>query len=584
MLLRTFIVVTLWSLAAAGLGCGDTAGGDPPGDAEAPLDATADASPVDRDGSVSDAAVGLDAAPDAAPCEDPPPAVGDPLAAMGGCGRLVYGPYANRDELHADNRLPDFSFAGYMRGGVALPQVPTVETVSNEPGDDRDRIQAAIDAVSALPPDADGIRGAVLLTAGTYRADAPIRIETSGVVLRGEGQGTDGTIVRATGTYQYSLIEVHGGGAPDTVSGTTQRIAEAFVPVGATSFRVEDAAGLAVGDRVAVRRTPNAAWVAALDLAAFWTASGYEIDHERILVAVDLATNRVTVDIPLVDAMAHWLGGGELQLLDAGARIRQVGVEDLRLESDYNGAEDEDHARAAVELSAVEDAWVQRITALHFVNEAVYVTGGSQFITVQDSAMLDPISILTGGRRYSFHVGDGLGVLFQRCYTRDTRHSFVTGSRVTGPHVWLDCVGEQTNNDDGPHHRWATGLLFDNTRSAELRVQNRYDSGSGHGWSGAQVMFWNADVTGHFVCDAPSGAMNWAVGVTGTLGDGQWVPAEPPGIHESLGTPVTPRSLYLQQIEDRLGYQAVLNVTVPDQLNGRIWSQLETWAGEGALW
>ena len=124
-----------------------------------------------------------------------------------------------------------------------------------------------------------------------------------------------------------------------------------------------------VGDRVAVRRTPNTAWVAALGLEAFWTASGYEIDHERILTAVDPVTNRVTVDIPLVDAMAHWLGGGEIQLLDAGARIRQVGVEDLRLESDYNGAEDEDHANTAVELSAVEDAWVQRITALYFGNE-----------------------------------------------------------------------------------------------------------------------------------------------------------------------------------------------------------------------
>jgi hypothetical protein len=584
---RTVTLLTSCSLAAGALGalgCGDTAGDDPSQDAAVLRDATADASPVDSDGSPADAGAQTDAAPDAAPCVDDPPAVGAPLAELGNCGRLVYGPYANRDELHADNRLPDFSYAGYQRGGVALPHVPAVETVSNEPGLDGDRIQAAVDAVSALPPDANGFRGAVLLTAGTFRTDAPIRIETSGVVLRGEGQGTDGTLLRATAAHQYTLIEVHGGGAPEPVSGTTQRIAEAYVPVGATSFRVEDAAALAVGDRVAVRRTPNAAWVAALDLEAFWTASSYHIAHERILTAVDPQTNRVTVDLPLVDAMAHWLGGGEIERLDDGARIEQVGVEDLRLESVYDGAEDEDHAWTAIELSAVENAWVQRITALHFGKEAVLVTGGSQFVTVQDSAMLEPVSILTGGRRYPFHVDDGLGVLFQRCYTHDARHSFVTGSRVTGPHVWLDCLGEATNNDDGPHHRWATGLLFDNTRSAELRVQNRYDSGSGHGWSGAQVMFWNCDVTDHFVCDAPSGAMNWAVGVTGTLGDGQWIPAEPPGIHESLGTPVTPRSLYLQQLEDRLGPQAVLDVTVPAQRNGRIWSELAAWAGDGAPW
>jgi hypothetical protein len=172
-------------------------------------------------------------------------------------------------------------------------------------------------------------------------------------------------------------------------------------------------------------------------------------------------------------------------------------------------------------------------------------------------------------------------VLFQRLYAREGRHNFVSGSRVAGPVVWLDCLAEDCHADDGPHQKWATGLLFDNTRSAELRVQNRQDSGSGHGWAGAQVMFWNNEVTDHFVCDAPPHAMNYAVGVVGTLGEGQWAPEEPPGIHESLGTPVQPRSLYLQQLQDRLGLAAVETITVPAQLQGTIWVQLADWAGDG---
>ena len=56
-------------------------------------------------------------------------------------------------------------------------------------GDDRARIQAAIDVVSALPADASGHRGAVLLRAGTYEVGDTITISTSGVILRGEGQG-----------------------------------------------------------------------------------------------------------------------------------------------------------------------------------------------------------------------------------------------------------------------------------------------------------------------------------------------------------------------------------------------------------
>ena len=47
--------------------------------------------------------------------------------------------------------------------------------------------------------------------------------------------------------------------------------------------------------------------------------------------------------------------------------------------------------------------------------------------------------------------------------------------------------------------------------------------------------------------------------------------------------PVVPRSLYLQQLRDRLGLVAVENVTSTEQRNGRLWSQLANWAGEGPI-
>ena len=77
---------------------------------------------------------------------------------------------------------------------------------------------------------------------------------------------------------------------------------------------------------------------------------------------------------------------------------------------------------------------------------------------MEEVAQLDPISQVAGGRRYSFYVaGSGVGNLFNRCFAREGRHNFVTGSRVTGPHVWLDSLSVQNNSDEGPHHRWATG-------------------------------------------------------------------------------------------------------------------------------
>jgi hypothetical protein len=50
---------------------------------------------------------------------------------------------------------------------VALPVVPTRMTLSPEPaGDDGARIQAALDAMGALPADENGIRGAPPLEEG----------------------------------------------------------------------------------------------------------------------------------------------------------------------------------------------------------------------------------------------------------------------------------------------------------------------------------------------------------------------------------------------------------------------------------
>jgi hypothetical protein len=65
-------------------------------------------------------------------------------------GRLVYPADAQ------DNRIPDYSNAGYRGGGVPLPTVPVVLTISPIAGDNTANIQAAIDAVGAMAVQGDG--------------------------------------------------------------------------------------------------------------------------------------------------------------------------------------------------------------------------------------------------------------------------------------------------------------------------------------------------------------------------------------------------------------------------------------------
>jgi hypothetical protein len=119
--------------------------------------------------------------------QDIPPTTS--LVYPGTDGRLVYV----ADSL--GSRIPDFSNAGYKGGGVAIPYVPVKVTVWPVPGNNSDHVQAAIDRVSAMPIDASGFRGAVLLKMGTYLLEKPIYIKASGVVLRGEGMSDVGTIL-----------------------------------------------------------------------------------------------------------------------------------------------------------------------------------------------------------------------------------------------------------------------------------------------------------------------------------------------------------------------------------------------------
>jgi hypothetical protein len=355
-----------------------------------------------------------------------------------------------------------------------------------------------------------------------------------------------------------------------------KRITTPIVPTGSRSFDIDDPSGLVVGDTIRVIRTPNNAWINVLDMAQYgWVASEYKVAYERTITAINGKT--LTVDVPMVQTIDTLYGGGEISRLSVRGRISNCGVENMLVTSVYASDVDESHGWSAITLSQSTDCWVRKVTARYFGYSCVGLYWAYN-TTVEECAMLDPKSITTGSRKYSFYIDKGSFNLFQRCYTRGGRHDYVTGSRVAGPNVFVDCYSTQTYADIGPHHRYATGILFDNIRGGETRVQNRKEMGSGHGWAGAQTMFWNCQSdASEFKVESPIGALNWGIGCSGLVQNGA-------GFWESWKTRVTPRSLYYQQLQDRLGAAAVANVTLPEQRQGNvIWPLLISWAGVGAL-
>ena len=118
-------------------------------------------------------------------------------------------------------------------------------------------------------------------------------------------------------------------------------------------------------------------------------------------------------------------------------------------------------------MDDVEHAWVRDVTAEHFAKNAVSIERDAQHVTVMNSHYVDPVSEITGGRRYAFEV-DGQLNLVRDSTADEARHDFIFNSPSPGPNVFLDNVSTNAHADSGPHQRWSTGGLFDNVASAAI--------------------------------------------------------------------------------------------------------------------
>jgi hypothetical protein len=470
------------------------------------------------------------------------------LVYAGGDGNLLYAPDAR------GNRLPDFSTVGYQTGVVPLPGtdggvvVPVQVALSPTAGDQTAPIQAAINQVSAMPLDANGFRGAVLLRAGEYPISGQLRIQASGVVLEGESSDpATGTRLRATGTTQRLLIQVTGSGSRATVSGTTHNLTDNYVPVGANSFTLDSAANLHVGDTVIVHRPSPANWIHAIGMDLLtnpWQPNSKNLDFDRVITNID--GNVVTVDAPLTNAFEQLYGGGTIYRYTWAGRLENVGLADFYAVSDSTSSTDQNHATGALQLDKVENAWAHDVIASGFAQNVYVVGGGVKWLTLDTLESLDT-SVTSGAPPSGFLLGGQL-TLVQNSYVHNGYHAFAYGAQVPGPNVVVNSYADGRGAEAGPHQRWSTGGLFDNDTilGTQLDIRNALNEGSGHGWQGANYVIWNSVTDNSLRVYSPPTAQNWVIGSSAHTRQGN-------AIFDSYGTTVdTPVSLYYEQLAERL--------------------------------
>lgn len=482
-------------------------------------------------------------------------AVSKPLPLYVGKDRkLAYTP----DSL--GNRIPDFSYCGYRASSARIPQAAVKVVVPVSAGDATLRIQSAIDYVSRLPQDRNGLRGAVLLQKGVYNVEGSLLLHTSGVVLRGSGVET---IVMGAGLSRETLVRVQGKN--DLKAGAAITIADDYVPVNAKTIHLTSASNLKAGDEVIITRPSTKEWITELGTDHFgggitalgWKPGQRDIEWRRTITAVN--GNAVTLDVPLTTALDKNYGGGTLAAFTWTGRIENCGVENLQLISAFaeNNPYDEAHRWMAISLNNVKDAWVRQVNFKHFAGSAVAVYRNASRVAVEDCQSTEPVSETGGERRNTFFT-EGQQTLFQRCYAANGMHDFTTGFCAAGPNAFVQCESYQTLGFSGGLDSWSSGVLFDivNVDGSAISYMNRGQDGQGAGWNIANSVLWNCTAA-RIDCYQPPTAQNWAFGSWSQFaGNGFWT--------ESNNS-IEPRSLYYAQLKERLdsnvyAYTQVMNI------------------------
>ena len=452
------------------------------------------------------------------------------------------------------NRVPDFSYAGYMAGEKPVSDVSIKVVVPFVNGDATLRIQSAIDYVSKLPLDKNGFRGTVLLQKGTYKVEGQLKMNSSGVVLR--GSGVNQTTIIGAGTDRQTLIRIVG--VNNKIAGKEIAIADAYVPVNAIKLSVRSENHFKEGDLVIIHRPSTLKWIQTLHTETFgggisalgWKPGERDLYFDRKIASVDGST--ITLDAPLTTALDTTYGISTIASYSWPGRIQNVGIENLSLESSYDAGnpKDEAHRWMAITMESAEDAWVRQVNFKHFAGSAVNLLETTKRITVEDCKSIEPISEIGGQRRYTF-LTTGQQTLFQRCYAENGYHDFAVGFCAPGPNAFVQCQSELPYSFSGAIDSWASGVLFDivNVDGNALRFGNREQDGQGAGWSAANSVFWQCTAA-KIDCYKPPTANNWSYGSWAQFGgDGYW---------ESSNEQVKPRSLYYAQLSNRLGNE-ILN-------------------------
>lgn len=466
----------------------------------------------------------------------------------------------------------DFSYAGYKGGDAPIPTVPAVIMVRPSGGDDTRLLQGAIDWIGRLPLQKNGFRGALQLAEGQFRVSGQLRLEKTGVVMRGN-TGKNKTTIVASGTNRRSLIMI--GSAKDTFSvGEALQVTGRFVPAGSRRLILDRMGEIWAGDHVVITRPSPANWIADIGMnkaegmfAAYrglqWPAGSRELVWDRVVTAINAAKRQITLDAPITTSLEQQYGGATVRIMNSLLLPHFIGIEALALESEYDSANpfDEEHAWVGILVNQAEDIWIRDVTARHFTGSAVRVAPRARCVSVLNCRCEQPVAERAGYRRHNFLV-EGQQVLVQACVSDSGMNDFAAGFCAAGPNVFLDCKALHALGASGSFESWTSGVLYENVaiEGSGLELDYDFERSQGGGWTAANSVAWNC--TASRIAAGPDGYANLAVKSTHSLYQSQLAERTGKGRPEEAPVPADASATKLREFTSK-DIQASLPPTKP---------------------
>ncbi|NIJ46469.1 hypothetical protein FHR24_002957 [Wenyingzhuangia heitensis] len=483
----------------------------------------------------------------------------------------VWNNYVTAQENNTEAVLPNFSYAGYKYSQEAIPDVNhkifNVLDFGAIPNDAKSDKEAVKKAIAAAQKNKKGI---VFFPKGKYYINtasddiSTISINSSNIVLRGEGDGENGTVL----FFEKNLPpkdpkKIYS--SPSALEAKSKKGDKLLTTVVSNSSRethkvtVKDASNIKTGDWVILKVVNNSKDLIAYDTKPLevqpeWTKivnKGVQVNERHQVAKVD--GNVITFVEPIhydVKAKHNWE-------IHKYGHLKNIGFENIRFEG--NWTKDFVHHRSAeddggwtiLSLSRTVNSWIRNCTFKNVSRAA----GFSQ------SAYCTAINIKVTGTigHNSVHAGGGsTGILLAKITdTAGMHHAVgVGGGSTTGTVIWRCKYPAHTSFES--HASQPRCTLFDNVEGGFFagRAGGARQSLPNHG---RYLVLWNYKETDEAEKDFRFVATDtwfWRIVppiIVGFHGAGTTFKTDEVQIAESIGTPVQPESLFEEQLKLRLG-------------------------------